>query len=88
MSEARRITDLQVFDVRFPTSLEHDGSDATHPDPDYSACYVVIKTGKGFLTLVKINFNLWKIMVLSILEKILVSKGAAWRSPSVGVMSS
>ena len=27
----------KVSDVRFPTSLEADGSDAIHPDPDYSA---------------------------------------------------
>ena len=27
----------KVCDVRFPTSLEADGSDAIHPDPDYSA---------------------------------------------------
>ena len=27
----------KVNDVRFPTSLEADGSDAIHPDPDYSA---------------------------------------------------
>ncbi len=39
-----RITDLQVFDIRFPTSLELDGSDAMNPDPDYSAAYVILKT--------------------------------------------
>ena len=27
----------KVCDVRFPTSLEADGSDAIHPHPDYSA---------------------------------------------------
>ena len=26
-----------MADLRFPTSLEADGSDAIHPDPDYSA---------------------------------------------------
>jgi len=35
------ITGLAVFDVRFPTSHQLDGSDAMHPDPDYSAAYVV-----------------------------------------------
>nr|XP_060631123.1 mitochondrial enolase superfamily member 1 [Anolis sagrei ordinatus] len=39
-----RITALTVSDVRFPTSLDHHGSDAMHPDPDYSAAYVVIQT--------------------------------------------
>jgi len=41
------ITDLEVSDVRFPTSLEADGSDAIHPDPDYSACYVTLTTDSG-----------------------------------------
>ncbi|XP_058031069.1 mitochondrial enolase superfamily member 1 isoform X3 [Ahaetulla prasina] len=35
---------LAVSDVRFPTSLAQHGSDAMHPDPDYSAAYVVIET--------------------------------------------
>ena len=39
-----KITALETFDVRFPTSLAHDGSDAMNPDPDYSAAYVVLKT--------------------------------------------
>jgi L-fuconate dehydratase len=38
------ITALDTFDVRFPTSLDHDGSDAMNPDPDYSAAYVVMRT--------------------------------------------
>jgi L-fuconate dehydratase len=38
------ITDLDVLDVRFPTSRTLDGSDAMNPDPDYSAAYVVIRT--------------------------------------------
>ncbi|MEJ1098286.1 MULTISPECIES: L-fuconate dehydratase [unclassified Pseudoxanthomonas] len=39
-----RITALETFDVRFPTSRELDGSDAMNKDPDYSAAYVVIRT--------------------------------------------
>ena len=38
------ITSLETFDVRFPTSLQLDGSDAMNPDPDYSAAYVVLRT--------------------------------------------
>ena len=38
------ITDLQIVDLRFPTSRELDGSDAMNPDPDYSAAYVILKT--------------------------------------------
>jgi L-fuconate dehydratase len=39
-----RITDLRVFDLRFPTSQSLDGSDAMNPDPDYSAAYVILGT--------------------------------------------
>lgn len=39
-----RITNLTVFDLRFPTSASLDGSDAMNPDPDYSAAYVVLET--------------------------------------------
>ena len=39
-----RITGLRVFDLRFPTSLSLDGSDAMNPDPDYSAAYVILDT--------------------------------------------
>jgi L-fuconate dehydratase len=40
-----RITALETHDIRFPTSRELDGSDAMNPDPDYSAAYVVLRTG-------------------------------------------
>jgi len=39
-----RITGLTAYDVRFPTSLSLDGSDAMHRRPDYSAAYVVLST--------------------------------------------
>lgn len=38
------ITDMEVLDIRFPTSQQLDGSDAMNPDPDYSAAYVILKT--------------------------------------------
>ena len=48
-----RITRAVTADVRFPTSRHLHGSDAMHPDPDYSAAYVVLETdgpvaGHGF----------------------------------------
>src|SRR4051812_984607 len=50
------ITDFDTADIRFPTSLTLDGSDAMNPDPDYSAAYVRIATdapdgltGDGFV---------------------------------------
>ncbi len=44
------ITDLEVLDVRFPTSTQLDGSDAMNPDPDYSAAYVILKTDNAKLS--------------------------------------
>ncbi|MFD3561381.1 L-fuconate dehydratase [Streptomyces sp. NPDC058686] len=41
---AARITAVDTYDIRFPTSRELDGSDAMNPDPDYSAAYVVLRT--------------------------------------------
>lgn len=40
----RTITDVEVLDLRFPTSQHLDGSDAMNPDPDYSAAYVIVRT--------------------------------------------
>jgi len=39
-----RITALDTYDIRFPTSRRLEGSDATHPDPDYSAAYVILRS--------------------------------------------
>ncbi len=51
-----RIIALETDDVRFPTSLTLDGSDAMNPAPDYSASYVRVRTdaedglvGHGFV---------------------------------------
>ena len=41
------IVAVDTRDVRFPTSLSLDGSDAMNPDPDYSAAYVTIRTDAG-----------------------------------------
>lgn len=38
------IVDIDIRDIRFPTSLQADGSDAMHTDPDYSCTYVILKT--------------------------------------------
>jgi L-fuconate dehydratase len=47
MNHSGSITGLKVLDVRFPTSLSLDGSDAMNPDPDYSAAYVVLSTDRA-----------------------------------------
>ncbi|XP_064624356.1 mitochondrial enolase superfamily member 1-like [Lineus longissimus] len=41
---AVKILSLDVKDIRFPTSLQNDGSDAMHTDPDYSCAYVTLAT--------------------------------------------
>ena len=42
-----KIRDLEILDLRFPTSLTADGTDAVHKDPDYSAAYVILHTDEG-----------------------------------------
>jgi len=42
-----RITGVKTLDIRFPTSLSLDGSDAMNADPDYSAAYVILSTDTG-----------------------------------------
>jgi L-fuconate dehydratase len=42
-----KIIALDVRDIRFPTSLSLDGSDAMHRSPDYSCAYVTLSTDAG-----------------------------------------
>ena len=42
-----KITGIETFDVRFPTSKMLDGSDAMNQDPDYSGAYLRINTDAG-----------------------------------------
>ncbi|MFI0898951.1 enolase C-terminal domain-like protein [Streptomyces sp. NPDC020983] len=44
---AELITAVETADVRFPTSLDLDGSDAMNPEPDYSGAYVTVRTSSG-----------------------------------------
>jgi L-fuconate dehydratase len=41
-----QVAGFETYDVRFPTSLRLDGSDAMNPSPDYSAAYLVIRTSE------------------------------------------
>ncbi len=50
MTTPLRITRVEALDIRFPTSLSLDGSDAMNPDPDYSTAYVMLHTGDERLT--------------------------------------
>src|SRR5688572_6645372 len=42
-----KIVDLEILDLRFPTARAAIGTDAMHPDPDYSAAYVILKADSG-----------------------------------------
>lgn len=50
MTTPLRITRVEALDIRFPTSLSLDGSDAMNPDPDYSTAYVMLHTSDERLT--------------------------------------
>src|SRR5438270_555169 len=49
------ITSVDAVDVRFPTSLSLDGSDAMNPAPDYSAAYAIVHTDEEALELLRRN---------------------------------
>lgn len=42
-----RIIAVSAHDLRWPTSATASGSDAMHPDPDYSCVYVRVQTERG-----------------------------------------
>lgn len=87
------ITDFIPRDIRFPTSRNLDGSDAMHPDPDYSAAYVILKTnvpgleghgltftiGRGNEVVVAAIRALAPILVGRTLDSITENMAAFWR---------
>ena len=88
-----RITDLRVFDLRFPTSQSLDGSDAMNPDPDYSAAYVILDTDAPDLAGHGLTFTIGRgndiccmaieamrhLVVGADLTEVLAHPGAFWR---------
>lgn len=88
-----KIRDLEIVDLRFPTSRTNAGTDAMHPDPDYSAAYVVIKTdgnleghgftftiGRGNEICVEAIRAFRPLVVGRTLEEITAEPAAFWRS--------
>jgi L-fuconate dehydratase len=86
------ITGLTVHDVRFPTSRALDGSDAMHPNPDYSAAYVILTTdspwaghgltftiGRGNEVVIAAVYALAPLVVGQTLEEIRADMGSFWR---------
>ena len=55
-----KIININVKDIRFPTSKDQTGSDAIHKDPDYSATYVTIYTSDKKLKGHGMTFTLGK----------------------------
>jgi len=88
------ITSIRTLDIRFPTSIFLDGSDAMNPDPDYSAAYLQIETdsddgltGTGFVFTIgrgnDIEANAIDVLASRFLgrnvEDLLGDMGATWR---------
>ncbi len=88
------VTSARTVDVRFPTSIFLDGSDAMNPDPDYSAAYLVIETdagdglhGAGFVFTIgrgnDIQSNAIEVLASRFVgrnvEQLLADMGATWR---------
>jgi L-fuconate dehydratase len=89
-----RITDFDTADIRFPTSLSLDGSDAMNPDPDYSAAYLRIATdapegvaGHGFVFTIGRGNDVQVAAIEALRERfvgrdaeeLLTDMGAVWR---------
>ncbi|MEN3340538.1 MAG: L-fuconate dehydratase [Acidobacteriota bacterium] len=88
-----KIRELEILDLRFPTSRTSAGTDAMHPDPDYSAAYVVLKTdggldghgftftiGRGNEICVEAIRAFRPLVVGRTLEEIVAEPAAFWRS--------
>jgi len=93
------ITCVTTRDIRFPTSLSLDGSDAMNSAPDYSASYVVLHTdssdnleghgltftiGRGNEICVAAIESLAPMIVGKTLEDITADMGAFWHNITAG----
>ena len=88
------VTIIRTIDIRFPTSIFLDGSDAMNPDPDYSAAYLVVETdaddglhGAGFVFTIgrgnDIQSNAIEVLAQRFVgrdvEELLGDMGATWK---------
>ncbi len=89
MSTPIVITAVRVHDVRFPTSLHLDGSDAMNRDPDYSAAYVILDTNHAAYTGYGLMFtigrgNEWCVAAAQTLATRLVGRDMATITADLG----
>lgn len=88
------ITQIEAYDIRFPTSRTLDGSDAMNRDPDYSAAYVILHTdspqglsghgltftiGRGNEVCVAAIYALAPLLLGKTLDSLTTNMGAFWR---------
>jgi len=83
------IQSMRVLDVRFPTSVHLDGSDAMNPDPDYSAAYVVLETDRPGLEGHGLTFTIGRgneicCAAIRALEHLVVGLDLAWIAEDMG----
>ena len=83
------IQSMRVLDVRFPTSVHLDGSDAMNPDPDYSAAYVVLETDQPGLEGHGLTFTIGRgneicCAAIRALEHLVVGLDLAWIAEDMG----
>jgi len=89
-----KIRAIDTHDVRFPTSRTLAGSDAMHPDPDYSAAFAVVRVddpgapsghglaftiGRGNEIVVKAIESLSSVVVGADLDALFADMGAFYR---------
>jgi len=83
------IRSMRVVDVRFPTSLHLDGSDAMNPDPDYSAAYVILETDQPGLEGHGLTFTLGRgndicCAAIEAMRHLVVGLDMAWVAEDMG----
>ncbi len=83
------IRNMRVLDVRFPTSRTLDGADAMHPQPDYSAAYVILETDRKGLEGHGLTFTIGRgnevcCAAIEALRHLVVGKDLDWIREDMG----
>ena len=83
------IRSMRVMGVRFPTSQRLDGSDAMHPDPDYSAAWVMLETEQSGLKGHGLTFTMGRgneicCAAIAAMRHLVVGLDMAWGTEDMG----